>query len=628
MWVLDRFPDLLGRIADFALLYAPREVLPRLIKTGLSQPEGIRGRDRLKAVEKWISAVALKAETVTRRALLLDALLAMEAEVRDTPTLLAALVHIFSLRFEWVSQPPGDRHTMTLQTGPVSLDAVPGIAALWPKALPLLTNLSINQIGSLEAILRDWVFPGSRLASKPAEGYIDLCKGFGRNMLSDLIRVYVGRWALLRRFDHMTAALGITLPQSGDVLAEVLFPAAASPFEIEHRPEHRAAALTLAHRWLDEGANPRIVADWLACEREARDHGVRHGNLSGVIAEEIAAKAADVRPWFREMWAQRAPLPLLWPVAWQACKLDPALLIAFATEMREDADYGRLVTQCLLRFLQPGAAIWEDSRSIFPANASYIGGAVLRNQLEDSTILWFLQNGGPLVTREVATSLWSADPKGQIPESLEAAWRAAVVADLEDDYQWEEIARLHPDLACAWLKRRMNQTYEERHSADHDYTFNHYLPHIIASLNKGQRQELIDHFAENNWDSSLLVSLVGDDLDLLRHALARPATARLARECLGSPEDSQKGWAERAIVLLDLGLTVEEVWQASGRASIGGEGNLSDHYEKHRLGYAAFANHADPRVREVCALAEVNLAEARDHERKRERRAAVRGELY
>ena len=348
----------------------------------------------------------------------------------------------------------------------------------------------------------------------------------------------------------------------------------------------------------------------------------------GLSRRKLRAKAADVRPWFKEMWAQRAPLSLLWPVAWQVCKRDPEFFFAFATEMREDSDYGRLVTQCLLHFSQPGAPIWEKCRSIFLANASGVGSAVLGNRLEDSTILWFLEKGSPVVAREVATSLWSADPKGQIPEALETAWRAAVVADLEDDFQWEEIARLHPDLACAWLKRRMNQTYEERHSADHDFTFNHYLPHIIASLNKDQRRELIDHFAEDNRDSSLLVSLVGEDLDLLRHALARPTTARLARECLGAPEDSPKGWAERAIVLLDLGMSVEEVWQASGRASIGGEGKFSDHYEERRKGYAAFADHPDPRIREICALGEISLAEARDRERARERRAAVRGDVY
>jgi hypothetical protein len=113
-----------------------------------------------------------------------------------------------------------------------------------------------------------------------------------------------------------------------------------------------------------------------------------------------------------------------------------------------------------------------------------VGTAVLCNHLEDETSLGLLQNGGPAVAREVASSLWSAEPKGQIPQLLQAAWRQAVTDHLAEDHEGEGIANKHPDLSCAGLKRRINQTYEERHRADSDFSANHSIPLIISALTK------------------------------------------------------------------------------------------------------------------------------------------------
>ena len=466
------------------------------------------------------------------------------------------------------------------------------------------------------------------MSSKLQEGYADKCRQFGTGMLSDLITAYAARWAVLRHFEHMAAELGIALPDEGHALSAILFPRRSPTLEVELREEHRATAVDLAQRWIESGPTSRIISDWLACDREAREHGVSYPNSGEIVAEEVASKAVDVRPWFREMQVQRAPASLLRPFAWRACQEDQSALDAFVTLSGENGDYSGLVMECLLRFSRPGAAAWEASRHMLPQHAEKIGTSVLRNQLDDETILWLLQNGGSAVAREVASNLWSADPRGYIPDTLQAAWQQAVVNHLAEDYEWEEIAKQHPELACAWLRKRLNQTYEERHALESDFMMNHYLPRIIAALTKEQRRGLIDHVAEGNLQGNLVAELVTGDLDLMRHSLSRPITAELAQGCLGSPEEDPHGWDDRAIVLLEHGLSVQEVLEASHPCSVGGIGEFSEHYERRRLAYAAFADHADSRVREVCALANAWLADCRDDALKRERLAAVRGDIF
>ena len=627
LWVLERFPGILDAVADHVLEHAPREALPLLIRADLKNPQENRSNERLKQVAKWLNEVAMEPETVNRRQLVMDILLAMEPEIRDTPTLLAALAHVFSLRFERTLRPPGELMRLVFQHGPIPLDSAERVADLWKAAFPLLDKLSTKQTGQLISVIEDWVIP-QRISDRLPEGYAEACKRHGRTMLADIIEAYAGRWAVLRRFQHLAESLGVEIPDEAPPLVATLYPARVSAFDVEERPEHRDAAIALAQQWMDAESIAKVIGDWLTCEREAHENGLGYRELSEIVAYEIASKSRDVRAWLREMCAQRAPWSLVWPFAWNVCNQDGAAVDEFVALYRDDHDYGRLAAELLLLLSRPGIPIWDSSREALMTHSGRIGTAVLCNKLEDTTIGWFLENGTPAVVREVASHLWTAEPRGVIPEPLQALWRKAVVDHLAEDHEWEGIAQRHPELACAWLKQRINQTYEERHQAESDFTANHYLPIIIGALTKEQRRELIDHIAVDNCRYDVLVSIVGGDLDLMRHALARPATTRMARQCLGTPEGNPDRWAERAILFFEHGMTAQEVSVASQSVAIGGAGKFSEHFEKRRLAYAALSNHTDARVREVCALANATLIAYRDDERKRERRAAIRGELF
>jgi hypothetical protein len=627
LWVLDRFPGMLQKVADHVLVSIPQEALPLLIKADLERPAAAQNRERLKPVENWINAVALKPETVQRRELVLKTLREMDQLVKDTPTLLAALAHIFSLRFERTGHRPGEPMKLFIEFGPIPLTAAERLAALWPHALLMLTDLSTNQTGMLTSVIEDWVHP-TRLSDKLPAGYADACRAHARVMLTDLIRAYTDRWAVLRRFSHFAESLGLDLPAATAPLVAILYPPRSSNFEIEERKEHKDAVLALSQRWIHTDSIPQVIGEWIACEREAHEHGLGYRELSRILAQEIASKSQDVRSWLMEMCAQGAPASLVWSFVWHACDQDKRTVDEFVLKFRDHPEYSGLAVECLLLFSHPGLPAWDSCRDALFAHAGRIGGAVLQNRLEDETVLWLLENGSPAVQCEVASNLWSANPRGQVPEPLRTAWGQAVIDHLGNDHEWEGISKQHPDIACAWLKKRINQTYQERHEAVSDFTMNHYLPAIVSSLTKDQRRELIDHFAEGNWQCDLLTSIVGGDIDLMRHALTRPATAKLASHCLDSPEASSNGWAERAVVLFDHGLTAKEVLSASQPGSVGGWGNLSDHYEKRRMAYVAFVQHVDARVREVCVLADAMLTACRDDALRRERKAAVSGDFF
>lgn len=625
LWVIEQFPHLVEKLADGLLANSPRESLPPLILADQKMRGGVLNtRERLKSVRTWIDAVAHKADTVSRRALLLEVLGARKEELRGSPTLLAGLAHVFSLRFEWVENPPGQSAVITISNGSVPLQFVPDIGALWKMARPLLEGLSTAQASFAREVIGDWIFPTGRLSGRVAPDFITLCKKFGAEMLTDLIAMYAGKWAMLRQFDRMADAVGIVLPSANPV-AETLFP---SRDELKIDPQREAEAKALAETWTAAGPKADVIEPWLICDAEAREAGVNYPNLGeSIVSFAIAEKTPEPGAWLKALVERKAPVRLIWPFALRACREDESILNWFTATFAEVADYAGLAIDCLLIYSQPSRLAWIAATNALQRSGERAGLAVAREQISDETTLWLLKHGDSATRREVASSLWSAKPKGEIPEALREAWQAAVIEDFGDDYQWEEIAKAHSDLACAWLKKRINQTWEDRTNGEEDFTLNHYLPQIIDSLSVAQRREIIDHFTENNYHAETLANLVGGNLDLMRHALARKATAQLARSCLRSPSDAPKGWPERAMVLLDHGVGIEEVFWASRHDAEAWTGPSSLHYEKHRAAYAQFLTHADGRVRAVCEMGAAEFSAMRDDAKRRERIAAIKGRI-
>ena len=626
LWVLEQFPELLDHVAGPALEHAPKEVIPLILEEDLRGGDApFRSRERLKSLAKWIGAVALKPETVKRRELVLNAVLGMQDCLRNTATLLAALDHVFSLRFEWISNPPGQSMTMTITSGAVKLDYLPAIGAFWPRALPLLKDLPAQQTAGLLAIIGDWVFPDHALQKPPPAAYLQVARNIGTAMFNDLIAAYADRWAVLRRFDHMAEELGITLPSDRNPLAAILFPGRTNPREAEESEAQRAAATALAHEWLARGPDSATIRAWIECERLAGEHNVSYPNLGNQVAWEISRAAGEISPWFTALLQEGLPAHLLWSVALRACRENPATLSGFVHEYRSHPEYGPLAIECLLLFAKPDSADWNACLDDLPKHASKVGVMVLRNQLDDPTIHWFLRHGNGQTIREVTSNLWSADPVGVIPAELLEDWKAGVVSHLAEDHEWEGIAPKYPELACAWLKQRMNQTFEEHYAAEENMSQNHYRPQIIRALTEAQRIELIEHFNEGSWESGLLAEIIGEDAKLIRHALGRPATKNFVGASLGSPLDSPHGWPERAIVLFENGWSLEDVFRASSTMESGWIGRESDATEKRRVAYLQFAQHADQRIRDLCAFADNYLGQRCEAEKKRERRAEIRG---
>lgn len=626
-WVLANYPELAESAAEPLLAHIPSEVIPALLRADLTRgPWPQQERDELKSLRKWIDEKASHPTGVPRRLELLGALETMRDELKDTPTLLAGVRHVIGITFELMTNPPGEPAAIVLHHGFVPIGALRQIVALWPRIEPLLQGLSTALARRLPRIIADWVYPRPMGNVRLAPAFLAECKAHALTMVASLTAAYRNEWTVLYGFEDFAERVGCPIGERPG-LAGILFPKRARGRAHELDKRQHEAVHALGDEWARRGPEAAFIADWLRIDAEARGSDINYPNYGRELAWRIAEKSAQPQAWLDALVAANAPAFIVDFFADRCCRGSVEFATRFVTDFLPREAYRGVAIECLVRYVPVTDPVWNDAHSLLPPAAGAIGHLVLRNHVSDETILHLLTSCGDEVAGSVAVNAWSADPDKTIPDVIMSAWRAAVVNHVEDEYQLEEIAATFPDLGCAWLKQRVNQTWEDRLAGEGAFESYHCLNPLIKALGKGQRREVIDHFKAGNHHSDVLAALVGQDEELFLHSRSRPATARLGISCLGpAPEGNSDVWVRRALALLEAGVTEEEVFYAS-QPMRGGNGPESRLHEESLKRFRPLQAHPDIRIQRIANTAVAQLTQMRDDALQRERAAAVKGKL-
>ncbi len=625
-WVLETFPDHIESAAEPLLAYLPTATIPRLLQIDLKQTHRPRQeRDELPALRKWINARAHKVDGVARRERLLTAVESMRDDLHDTPTLLAAVGIILACEFEWTDQPPGEASAFRLQHGFIPVAALDRIAAHWPRILELLAGLSTPLALKLPTLFDDWANPRPWTGGSVSAEFVAAGQKYAREMYTDLTRVYANNWVVLHRFSWLASRLELPQPVITGLPAILFPPRALGKDEKLHKSQHDALA-ALAVEWSVRGPLHELVEDWHRAEKEAELAEARYPNLSADLAAQLALRSAEPLKWLDALLAREASMYVVAPFADRCGNDSAAYREEFVTRFLGHPQYGRLALKYLVQHIPPEAKPWKNAGLALTDDASAVGDSVIRDQVPEATLHVLLTRFGAAVAAEAATNMWSCRPKGEIPAALLPAWRNAIVEYVDDDYQLEEIAQSHPDIALAWVKRRFNPPETERFS-ENAFKVRDHMQTMVANLPHDQRRELIEAFAADSFAGELLDRLIGNDMDLLHFALSRPETKKRALSSLGLLGNPPTFWTERAILFLNAGFTEEEVMWASAVIGGGWSGPESKYHEE-KLGlFRPLLKEEDPRIVSIGVQAIAHLTRLRDQAKEREHIAAVKGRL-
>jgi len=624
-WVLTHRPMMLQRAAEPLLEHIPDEAIPALLREEMAETGPLPSRrEALKELRKWIDDMGDREESIPRRGKLLCHLEKIAGEVGAPRVLLGGAGHVLATGFEWHRSVPGDPYQFSLVNGVISPAMAEAIARFWPRVRTLLTGLPRAEALRLGEIVRDWVHPGSGMV-KTSDELKAACRRQAAIMFDELVARYAAQWTVVRKFEFLADDLGRKLPASG-TLADRLFPPDRRHYEPGAVALSEAEARQLTAEWLARGPAPELITEWVGTDRDACRDGVAHTNLSRTVANLVAEQTPDPGRWLTPLIAAGANVYVVEPFLERCCAESDEVRRAFVGSHPPDSPYRILAVEHLVRGIPADDALWQGHTPLPNEILGPIENLVARDLVPEPTLAALMSRHGAVIARGVATQLWTAEPEGEIPPALWAGWKEAIITHARDDHELPDIARRHPEIAAAWIKRRLNLSWQERYHEGHVDSF-HCFPGMMAALPLAVRRDLIDHFAMDNHQGGVLDALVGADLDLFRHALNRPETRKLLLSCLGLPGNPLTYWSERALLLLDAGFTENDVLRASDLIGGGWTGPTSRHHDERRKSFLPLLEHPDARIQRIGRAADEYLKTTADRERIEERRKAVKGEI-
>lgn len=625
--VLQMHPEMLINIGHAALEHSPETAIPLLLQAavGDERPLNSTTDHPLRLIDDWIiSSFPGSQEVLNRREVLLHTIITGLKNGFNPQIYLKALPSVFSLSFRNVSSDPGSGMKISYAHGAITIDDLKKIRNLWPLVFAEMVrvqNIDWNLVmKAVEAI----AYPGPVMHRSSKEFYEE-ARAFTFQMLKDLAEVNGIGLGTLHRIMKTVKTLKSSLPLSINNEFLTLFPFEDIIGWQSAEIQQREADSKLAEEWI-QGVPEQIVKRISFYESEARAAGISYPRRTSYVCKLIAEKVMKRIPWVEAMIREGVTADLLEPFLTEAM-------------LKNEAGWERLITQCLendqltiasisivLTVPSPSPGLLNKVLQHLEGYGSYIETLCLRRQVPEGTLLELLQHPDPSISGNAAIGTWVAEPKGEIGESLEEKWRAAVLNIQNEAYWLGEILKKDETLAFEWLTKNIKNP-----DIPHDtlQIFNA----GISSLTIDQRKEILKQLPNDFWRTGIVKALIGDSLELYQCLLKdnQKGPLHLMPLRLSSIENfgeeevwDEEAWVAKAKIALNAGYSPEEIEDAISEGW-SWSGKISDMWARWIAFHDRRLQDSDPRIKKVGQIGKAKAEAQHKNALAQENREAIYG---
>ena len=616
--VLERHPELLLEVAEPALRHAPDLTIPRLLERAVGDTRSLSSTPEhpLRLIDDWVkSALPGTGEAVARRRILCGQVADWAGAGHDPEVALQALCSVLSIGFSRTTTDPGFGNTVTFHQGLLDPEELEAIASLWPDVLETIRATGVPDWRRVLQCVEQWVYPGRIPVPIPDEVY-EVFRLRARGMLDDLARLAAGRPGILRRLRKMAEdighELGVEIPDD----FAVLYPQEDLENWKEAEKRQVAAVRELAREWARRTSG-EVVPRLEEVEAEAAAAGITWPRWTPLLCAEIANRVDRPEEWARVAIDAGLAADLVSPFMARAVQVGAPNWVAIAMELLGNPGLRRIGIDVALTEPAAPEELTGAALGVPDGLADAAQFLAHKGRIPEGVLRRLLTHPDPKVAGATAVGVWCGKPKGEVPESIAAEWRTAVVAMDEDEYWLREILPYDPSLARDWLLAHVQRN---------PFRFMKISPSVrvaVDALSTGDRRDVLRALPEDFRDDQLVAALVGDDLDLFRELLASGRSNRVRLSpLLGRPDES---WADKAVVALDSGASPEEIVAASYGTGYSWTGNISDMWKEWVSAFEPLLEHPDRRIRLVAEIGRKRAEDARQRALARERTERVRG---
>jgi hypothetical protein len=614
-WIASEHPNWLHQVGDAALDVAPEIGLPPLFRAAVGDIRILSANPEhpLRIISDWIEKASPGTPVVMerRRQLLLAAERWLETG-GDPAIGVHGLAHSLSPKFSRTDTEPGSGLTITISSGFVTPEDVRAIRRLWPRVREPVGGIGPEHWSPLREIVESWAFRG-----QPLQPALDTeADEFAADMVCDLANLAedhpgVVHWARTvadrRRFE-----LSVAL----DPVFETLFPVHDLSDWRAAEAEQQERASRLAEEWAR--SEPTEIAEKiLQCEREARASCHAWPHWTPFVCERIAELVQDHAPWLNTFLEGGAPAELVQP------------FLRRIVQAGDDPE-GRIVRRCisdehhriatamtLLVFASTSSDLVELALGQLGGAASWVETTCLRGEFPEAVVLRLLSHPDDAIASATAIGEWNADPKGEVRQPLQAAWRQAVLRCRGDEWFLRETLRTDPALAMEWLTDRLSGNKEL-------WRYDETIDAALGGLSVEDRRQLIGVLPADLFSPETVQKIVGNDLSMYRELLRTDRLRQLhLAPLIGLPNLSD--WAAKAELALEAGYSASDIADAVFAQGWSWNGNESSMWNDWVNRFNKLCSHSSSHVCEIGRIGSESAARRRDLAIKLERDEEVRG---
>ena len=630
-YVLDRHPELLAEISQPALLHAPDETIPKLLEEAeirQDRPSFYWGRSEnpiLGKLKPWIEEDFPDMErSLQRRQTLLQLTQKWWERSRNTHVAVSAMCIALNPAYRVEKLDPGKGSQMILTDKVLPPKIINKLAASWLSTADVIKqseNIPWNELFQLIRELSDprWA------ANNDLKVATDR---FAQRVIKDLANVAHEHPGIQRKLKELAELINIELPVDQDSVFECLYPE-------QHHSENLSPEQTPRNNALND-----LADSW---------NGLSASEVANLIADiEAKAQVAGIHyprqsPKFCQILAERSHDPLAMAKAFLNCQLPPDLVEPFIRQaVSNEPRSWSIVNDCLSEkaYVSVGVSIAiTDSHipsKILNAAVAQARGMeqliethCLRGEVSESALLKMFSSEHARVAVAAATGHWMSAEKC-VDGPLKEIWGNAILrsADVHtefsqhDDYWIGEILKQESELATAWMIRLV-QNEKPFYGCDREEA----AKKVAKTLNEEQRRKVLRTISADIGSHSIqeiLGALVGNSLNLYRELLASTGLANLHLTPLAGKPNNE--WAEKAVLALDAGYTVDQIVEATQSLGWVWAGNDSDMWAEWRHAFETLLNNEiDPRIVSIGQRGAQIMLKREQEAKKREQQEAVDG---
>jgi len=545
-WVFRHYSGALTDIAGALLDTRPRLAVRRLIEeaTTATGPVHSQPTHPLRILDEWSQGIPHSrvapdpvAESLRRRKLVIQVASEFLRDCKCNAAALGAMLVALTPRLESTG---GDAtgHSFSIRRGLLPPRAIEEMKNLWCEARGEMVSGARTVWSEFSDLLHAWVWP-EVFGKEPEGDELDAYRGFARQVVCDLVPAVEGSPGQAMFLEIWANRAGLALDLSVPAEFRILFPSDddLTPETWQEKQQlQKRRARDLAEAWALEPASE--VATRLAFFEGESQY------LPGHLGD-------DTRRAFFSALAARVEAPGEWFEEFIDSEVNPAWLSPLLDRVCEEGQFAEAsIRHCLgedrYAWLGAYAAIRREElpddllvASIATISPNHLEIATLRKEIPLRVLRRLLADTRPEISMAAAYGEWASEPRCEVREEVEEAWRHAVLTTAKlqdlDSYRSPVIRRSlkgilssNAVLAFAWLRARLEVAPRcEAISRQGVYAA------AVNALEPRQRVAMFRALGEQELTAEIVVLLVADSSEMYRHLLAQDHLRSYHLEPLG-----------------------------------------------------------------------------------------------